>query len=53
MPPEATSLFIVGHGTELNDNSAKAAKDQAAKIRALGSYAQVHLSLHGRAATDF
>ncbi len=41
VPPEATSLFIVGHGTELNDNSAKAAKDQAAKIRALGSYAQV------------
>ena len=31
----------MGHGTELNDNSAKAAKDQAAKIRALGSYAQV------------
>jgi sirohydrochlorin cobaltochelatase len=41
VPPEETSLFIVGHGTELNDNSSKAAKEQAAKIGAMGSYAQV------------
>jgi sirohydrochlorin cobaltochelatase len=39
--PALTSLFIVGHGTDLNDNSAKAAKEQAARIRALGDYAQV------------
>jgi sirohydrochlorin cobaltochelatase len=41
VPPEATSLFIVGHGTELNDNSARAAKEQASRIRALGEYAEV------------
>ncbi|HEY5705044.1 MAG TPA: CbiX/SirB N-terminal domain-containing protein [Terrimicrobiaceae bacterium] len=41
VPPEATSLFIVGHGTDLNDNSARAAKEQAARIQALGQYAQV------------
>jgi sirohydrochlorin cobaltochelatase len=40
-PTEATSLFIVGHGTDLNDNSARAAKEQASKIRSLGAYAQV------------
>ena len=39
--PGLTSLFIVGHGTDLNDNSAKAAKEQAARIRAVGDYAQV------------
>jgi len=39
--PSETSLLIVGHGTGLNDNSAKAAKDQVAKIRAIGLYAQV------------
>jgi sirohydrochlorin cobaltochelatase len=39
--PALTSLFIVGHGTDLNDNSAKAAKEQAGRIRALGDYAQV------------
>jgi sirohydrochlorin cobaltochelatase len=39
--PEVTSLFIVGHGTDLNDNSAKAAKQQAAQIRAMGEYGQV------------
>ena len=39
--PGLTSLFIVGHGTDLNDNSAKAAKEQAARIRAIGDYAQV------------
>jgi sirohydrochlorin cobaltochelatase len=40
-PTEATSLLIVGHGTDLNDNSARAAKEQASKIRSLGAYAQV------------
>ena len=41
VPLGATSLFIVGHGTDLNDNSARAAKEQAARIQALGEYAQV------------
>jgi sirohydrochlorin cobaltochelatase len=41
VPPGTTSLFIVGHGTDLNDNSARAAKEQAARIRALGEYAEV------------
>ena len=36
-----TSLLIVGHGTGLNDNSAVAAKEQAARIRALDRYAAV------------
>lgn len=39
--PAQTSLFIVGHGTDLNDNSARAAKDQVARIQALGAYAEV------------
>jgi sirohydrochlorin cobaltochelatase len=39
--PGVTSLFIVGHGTDLNDNSARAAKEQAARIRDHGEYAQV------------
>ena len=41
MPEGQTSLLIVGHGTGLNDNSAVAAKEQAARIRALGRYAAV------------
>lgn len=41
VPPAETSLLIVGHGTSLNDNSARAAKDQAARIAALGEYAEV------------
>lgn len=41
VPPNQTSLFIVGHGTDLNDNSAKAAKDQVAQIKAMGEYAEV------------
>ncbi|MEX1117594.1 MAG: CbiX/SirB N-terminal domain-containing protein [Terrimicrobiaceae bacterium] len=41
VPPSDTCLLIVGHGTGLNDNSAKAAKVQVAKIRAMGLYAQV------------
>ncbi|HEY2614782.1 MAG TPA: CbiX/SirB N-terminal domain-containing protein [Chthoniobacterales bacterium] len=36
-----TTLLIVGHGTELNDNSAVAAKKQAENIRALNRYAAV------------
>ena len=37
----ATSLLIVAHGTDLNENSAVAAKREAEKIRALGRYANV------------
>ena len=37
---EAT-LLIVAHGTDLNENSAVAAKREAEKIRALGKYAIV------------
>ena len=36
-----TSLLIVAHGTDLNENSAVAAKREADKIRALGKYASV------------
>jgi sirohydrochlorin cobaltochelatase len=39
--PRATSLFIVGHGTGLDANSAEAAKWQAAKITETGRYAEV------------
>jgi sirohydrochlorin cobaltochelatase len=39
-PSEAT-LLIVAHGTDLNENSAVAAKREAQKIRALGRYANV------------
>jgi len=39
--PEETTLFIVGHGTNLNDNSALAAKREVERIRARGRYAQV------------
>lgn len=41
VPPAETSLFIVGHGTNLNDNSAVAAKSQAAAIAARREYAEV------------
>lgn len=41
VPPEETSLFIVGHGTNLNDNSAVAAKREVERIAAAGRYAQV------------
>jgi len=33
VPPEETTLFIVGHGTGLNKNSTKAVRDQANLIR--------------------
>jgi sirohydrochlorin cobaltochelatase len=39
-PREAT-LLIVAHGTELNDNSAIAAKREAERIRSRGEYASV------------
>src|SRR5437016_6195057 len=38
---DETSLLIVAHGTELNENSAAAAKREAEKIRVLGKYATV------------
>ncbi len=41
MPPEKTTLFIVGHGTNLNDNSAIAAKREVELIAAQGRYAEV------------
>ena len=39
--PAESSLLIVAHGTDLNENSAVAAKREAEKIRALGKYAAV------------
>jgi sirohydrochlorin cobaltochelatase len=39
--PAETSLLIVAHGTNLNENSAVAAKREAEKIRALGKFAEV------------
>ena len=36
-----TTVFIVGHGTSLNDNSALAAKREVEKLRALGRFADV------------
>ncbi len=41
IPENEISLLIVAHGTDLNENSAVAAKREAEKIRALGRYAQV------------
>lgn len=41
VPPAETSLLIVGHGTGLNDNSAKAAKHQVQVISEAGHYAEV------------
>ena len=39
--PAETSLLIVAHGTDLNENSAVAAKREAEKIRDLGKFAEV------------
>jgi len=39
--PAQTTLLIVAHGTDLNENSAVAAKHEAEKIRAIGKYAAV------------
>ena len=41
VPPSETSLFIVGHGTDLNENSAAAAKREVGRIAAMGRYAEV------------
>ena len=41
VPESETSLLIVGHGTNLNDNSAVAAKREVEAIRQLGRYAAV------------
>jgi sirohydrochlorin cobaltochelatase len=41
VPPQETTLFIVGHGTDLNDNSAAAAKREVEQIAARGVYAEV------------
>src|SRR5437588_8686040 len=39
--PHDAALLIVAHGTELNDNSAIAAKQEAERIRSRGEYASV------------
>jgi sirohydrochlorin cobaltochelatase len=39
--PRETTLLIAAHGTDLNENSAVAAKREADRIRALGKYAAV------------
>jgi len=39
--PAETSLLIVAHGTDLNENSAVAARREAERIRALGKYGAV------------
>ena len=41
LDPAQTALLIVAHGTDLNENSAAAAKREAEKIRALKKYANV------------
>jgi sirohydrochlorin cobaltochelatase len=41
VPPQQTSLLIVGHGTNLNDNSAFAAKREVEKIAERNLYAEV------------
>jgi len=40
VPPDRTSLLIIGHGTNLNDNSAAAVKEQVALLADSG-YAEV------------
>ena len=39
--PDKTTLLIVAHGTDLNENSAVAAKREVEKIRQTGRYAEV------------
>src|SRR5216117_4358598 len=41
IPESETSLLIVAHGTDLNENSAVAAKREAERIRELGKYREV------------
>lgn len=40
--PARTALFLIGHGTGLNDNSTKVVYEQAARIRERGPYAECH-----------
>ena len=40
--PAETTLLIVAHGTDLNENSAAAAKREVEKMRRLNRYAAVH-----------
>jgi sirohydrochlorin cobaltochelatase len=41
VPPEETSLLIVGHGTSLNERSAEAAQEQVRLIREKSNFAEV------------
>ncbi len=41
VPPHETTLFIVGHGTDLNDNSAVAAKREVQAIAERGIFGEV------------
>lgn len=41
VPPEETSLLIVGHGTSLSEKSAEAAQSKVRAIREKGAYAEV------------
>jgi len=41
VPLAEMSLVIVGHGTGLNDNSAKAIRDQVERIQATGEFGEV------------
>jgi len=40
--PARTALFVIGHGTGLNENSTRVVHDQTARIAALGRYAECH-----------
>lgn len=42
VPQKAAALLITGHGTGLNENSAKAAKQQAEIISGMQRFAEVH-----------
>ncbi len=41
-PPERTALFIVGHGTSLNENSTQVIYQQVETIRQRAPFAEVH-----------
>jgi sirohydrochlorin cobaltochelatase len=41
VPPDHSSLLIVGHGTSLNERSAEAAQEQVRLIRQRGDFAEV------------
>jgi sirohydrochlorin cobaltochelatase len=41
VPPQSTSLLIIGHGTSLNENSAVAVKQQVRRIAEEHAYAEV------------